>query len=1246
MAKDSNSKRPLPRPPKGGKLLGRKMNRGKILVLMFLLYPTVFGNLYLQLKGSEDSFGTADEFQVLSSFIKDDSFLSGNSGDIMPTFSSKINSPTLKTWQESGFNSTEINRTLDLMIAQTLVDSFPLESLENLSSSEPAQNSLQVDVGNLSITLQDGAEDNSYSDFEETYSYDAFERTSLLPKDGSFSYNFSTNTGSSNFESKFKSYESLHDSDNVTFLMNLWNSSENNPPINPYSTPMNLSFDYNLIAEENLRTAPYHRLEIRLSFMEPNWKGGKSGSISIALLKHLFTPEDYDDPVLRVKTSSGINGQGYSYSEIYYNRSAVASGSGWHHFEANITDVLHRFLNTTANITAHYSVLDFIEVWAVSSVGDFNYTLLLDNFKLDYLPSAASVPLNLYWNGSATSLNNGTVSLDNVGAISSVSINSSVNELNPKLGGKTLVSLTRMRNESFSSVISFDNTSFGYFEANLTFPTLVATNKTYAVSSILPATWENLTIFMNESSFSAKVEGIIPSNNSYYPLAQLSWTSVGREGVLNGSIPNYLTQVSLPPEIQSDEWFFVNGTLLAPSDVKVKANITFGNISLSFETTPAIDGSFSLFIPPIDFGIYTVFELRVFWADQFQAGMWEKSVIVTSPDLYFEVHSPTSVPRFSKFAVNLTIRDSSSVILYDLPVTVRGDFGSYILQSVGDFYYGTTLPVSVLPGSYSVLAETEFNQKTFQKEIPVTVDNVAINLDFTENITTIQSGQYIQVNFQAELKHQNVSLPISDGYVTLYLNQTSLATLQLNTAQEANFSIYFPPTASEYIGKMRGELWIGGIVAAICERDIAVMAAAEIPKGELVNLTPIGIGPVKTNATVDLFYRVEYPKNGSLWFSNIPYDLITINISIVELWRGNELINVINKNQTFQWIIDSTSNNEDLLVVKVESPTLFVNRAQSEGQTTIECRLFSPLSLENVTLVLPLSSLEQTVENWTVLDYLNRNITSQVLMDYANGNLFVNSLSISSNSILVLRFAGKMKPMSISNLIIPTEVECGESVQISGILVSAFPFYGVIVYEIDNSSFSATIQTARIEGDSYNFFAIISSPAWNVTYHHTRLLLEDNFGNIIQSETFEIRSIDIRSPSVTVEYSQTSTMLNISILALDGPAESGIENVSVLVSSSSANWSFAVVKEEKMGWYSAVISKPSFKVANVTVTARDFAGNLGVVQDIISISPTELAGSKSSGIDLNPAVIGSVFLVTVLSGNQMIRFVKGRKVEL
>ncbi|MHA2230887.1 MAG: hypothetical protein ACXAB4_00105 [Candidatus Hodarchaeales archaeon] len=1032
------------------------MNRGKILVLMFLLCATLFGNLYFQLKGSEDFFGTADEFQVLSSYIKEDSFFSDNSRDILPDFSSKINTPTLKTWKESGINSTEINRTLDLMIAQTLADTFPLESLENLSSSEPAQNSLQIDVGNLSISLQDGAEDNPYSDFAETYTYDVFERTSLLPKDGSFSYNFSTNTGSGNFESKFKSYESLHDSDNVTFLMDLWNSSENNLPINPYSTPMNLSFDYNLIAEENLRTAPYHRLEVRLSFMEPSWKGGKSGSISVALLKHLFTPENYDDPVLRVETSSGVNGQGYSYSEIYYNRSAVTAGSGWHHFEANITDVLHRFLNTTTNITSHYSVLDFIEVWAVSSVGDFNYTLLLDNFKLDYWPSAASVPLDLFWNGSTTSLNNGTATLNNTGIISSVSVNSSIPELNPKLEGKTRISLTRSRNESISSTITFSNSSIGYFEANLTLPTLITTNDTYLVSSILPATWDNLTTFVNGSSFPAAIEGIISSDDFYYPLAQFSWAFIGREGKLNGTISNFITQLSLPAEIQFGEWFLINGTLLAPSEIEVKANVTFGSTGLEFETLPVIDGSFSLFIPSIDFGAYTKFELRVFWADQFQAGFWERSVIVN----------------------------------------------------------GVANP---------------------------------------------------------------------------------------------------PP---------------------------------EVPEGEMVDISPVAIGPTQTNTTVDLFYRVEYPKNGSQWYSNFPHDLIDVVISAVELWRGNELINVVIDNQTFQWTIDSTNNDEDLLVVKAEGPILYVHREQSEGKTIVECRLHSSLSYENITMVLPLSSLEQTVENWTVLDYLNQDITSQVSIKYVNGTLFAYSLSISAHSILVLRFSGKIRPMSIISLNIPIDVECGDQVQISGAIVSIFPFEGFIGYEAANSSFFVSIQSTQIENDTYGFLANVSSPPWNVPYHNVRLVLEDVFGNVLESEVFEIRSIDNKAPSVTVEYDRTAKGLNISILAIDGPSESGIANVSVSVISGAMNLTAAVTPEEKLGWYSAVISDPSFEEANVTILVRDWAGNIAVVEDTISLSPAELDSDNGSGIDLNPALIGSVFLVTVLSGNRMVRLVRGRKVEL
>ncbi|MHA2367824.1 MAG: hypothetical protein ACXADX_03320 [Candidatus Hodarchaeales archaeon] len=1028
------------------------MHKRQILILTVLLYSTLLGSLYLQLGVSEDAWETTGNRYTLNS----PNDIDQSESAISSLLSTKGAIPDLNSWEESENNSMTFNRTLDLTISQSMDENFPLDSLPDLTSSDAAQNALQADVGNLSITLLDGAEDTPYSDFEEIYSYDTFERTAQSPKDGTFSYNFSSSTGPGNFESKFKSYTSLHDMDNVTFLMNLWNSSETAFPINPYSTPMNLSFDYNLLEDENFRSAPYHRLEVKFYFREPDRPGGKSGSISIALLKHVLTPPAYDDADLRVETYSGIDAYGYSYSEINFNRSEVAAGSGWHHFEANITDILHRFLNTTVNITSHYSVLDFIEVWAVSSVGDFNYTLLIDNLQFIYWPPPAAVPLDLYWNGSATSLNDGVASLDNWGEISGVSLNSSLAELNPRLTGDVNLNLTRAWNETISTVITFENNSAGYFEANLSFPALITANELYSVSGVLPTSWSNLTVSMDGLNFPATITGLIPSSDVNYPLGELLWTPIGRTGILNGTIPNYLSQVSLPTAIQAGDWFIINGTLLAPSDTEVKANITFGATCLTFQTLAAIDGSFSLVIPSIDFGTHTMFELDVYWADEFQAGFWEGLVVVNS------------------------------------------------------------------------------------------------------------AGN--------------------------------------------------PPP--------------------------------EIPEGELANLTPMGSGPVYTNATVDHFYRVDYPQNGSQWFANLPYDLVYANISDVELWRDNELIKTAFANQTFQWAIESTNNDEDLLVVKVEGPTLDIQGEQAGEQITLECRVHSPLAYDNVTLVVPLSSLEQTVENWTVLDYLDRDITSQVSMDSTNSSLFVYSLSISANSIFMLQFSGKIKPMSILALDVPTEVECDSLVQITGSFVSFYPLEGAIIYQVDNSSISVAIQTIHLGDNVYEFSANFSSPPWNVTYYSATLVLEDTYGNILESESFAIRSIDNDAPSVVWEYSVTSNGVNLSILALDGASESGIANVSVVATHDEINWTIPVIPGKKLGWYSALISDLSFEEIRITISAKDWAGNLAVVEDSISLLSTESHGDKGFGIDLSPALIGSAFLVTVLSGNQMVRLVKGRKVEL
>ncbi|MFW9914192.1 MAG: hypothetical protein ACFFGZ_01165 [Candidatus Thorarchaeota archaeon] len=1030
------------------------MHKGQILILIVLLYSTLLGSLYLQFGVSENSWETTENHYALDSPNSNDQSKSA----ISNILSTKGAIPDLNSWEESESETSSMtfSSTLDLTISQSMDENFPLDSLPNLSSSDAAQNTLQADVGNLSITLSDGAEDTPYSDFEEIYSYDKFERTTQSPKDGAFCYNFSSNTGPGNFESKFKSDTSLHDMDNVTFLMNLWNSSETTFPINPYSTPMNLSFDYNLLEDENFRSASYHRLEVKFYFREPDRPGGKSGSISIALLKHVLTPPAYDDPDLRVETYSGIDAYGYSYSEINFNRSEVAAGSGWHHFEANITDILHRFLNTTVNITTHYSVLDFIEIWAVSNVGDFNYKLLIDNLQFIYWPPPAAVPLDLYWNGSTTPLTDGVASLNNWGEISEVSINSSLEELNPRLAGDVNLNLTRARNETISTLIAFENNTSGYFEANLSFPALIASNELYSVSSVLPTSWNNLTVSMNGLNFPATIMEQVPSSDVNYPLGELLWTPIGRTGILNGTIPNYLAQVSFPAAIQAGDWFIINGNLLAPSDTEVKANITFGAVCLTFQTLAAIDGSFSLVIPSIDFGTHTMFELDVYWADEFQAGFWEGLVVVNS------------------------------------------------------------------------------------------------------------AGN--------------------------------------------------PPP--------------------------------EIPEGELADLTPMGIGPVYTNATVDLFYRVDYPQNGSQWYANLPYDLLYANISDVELWRNNELIKATFANQTFQWTIDSTNNDEDLLVVKVEGPTLNILREQAGEQITLECRVHSPLSFDNVTLVVPLSSLEQTVDNWTVLDYLNRDITSQVSMDYANGSLFVYSLSISANSIFMLQFSGKTKSMSILALDAPTEVECGSLVQITGSLVSFYSFEGAIVYQVDNSSIYVAIQTIHIGENVYEFSANFSSPPWNVTYYSATLVLEDIYGNVLESEPFDIRSIDNDAPSVVWEYSTTSNSVNLSILALDGTSESGIANVSVVATHDESNWTIPVIPEEKLGWYSALISDLSFEEISVAISVKDWAGNLAVVQDTISLLPADSRGDQGFEIDLSPALIGSAFLVTVLSGNQMVRLVKGRKVEL
>jgi len=649
--------------------------------------------------------------------------------------------------------------------------------------------------------------------------------------------------------------------------MNLWNSSS--CPINPHSTPTILSFDYNLISEENLRTAPIHTLELQFSFREPDRPPGKSGEISIALLNHLLDANPYDDAEERVTVYSGIDLYNCSYSEIYFNLSAVEAGSGWHHFESNITHFIHGFLNDTPDIESHYSFLDSVEISATSSVGYFNFTLLLDNFQLVYWPSPRALPLSILWNEAETPLIDGEVSLQDFGEIHSLMLNSSLPDLMTRLNGSVSIYLERFRNITITSAISFSNSSFGYLEADLNLPSLVASSETYEVLSVLPTEWINLTIVIGELCTYPAIEESIPNPDFPYSIGRLKWILYGSQGTLSGYIPNYIANLNLPSELQPNEWFFVNGTLLGPSIIPVKANVTFGVTCFCLEALSALDGSFSLFIPPIDLGNHTEFVLRVFWVDKFQIGLWQSLLI-----------------------------------------------------------------------------------------------------------------------------------------------------------------------------------------------------------------------PVR-----------------------------------------------------------------------------------------------------------------------------------------------------------------ETDPLSIVTLVVPERADCGEMVEISGSLVSLFELEGFIIYETDNSSISVPIQFIRKGENDFEFIAHIPAPPWNMTYH-SWLVLRDILGNEIQSEVYEIYSEDNRPPTVILQYSLVSDGLNVTIFTCDDQFGSGIENVTLFVESYVSNWTFSTNEETEQGIYSYLIPDLSFLDLNVTVQVKDLAGNSIIVKDTIRLPSTKVNFADSILISIDPALIGSAFLIAVLSGSRLVQLARKRKVNL
>ncbi len=774
-----------------------------------------------------------------------------------------------------------------------------------------------------------------------------------------------------------------------------------NPDVTSF--PTIVSFDFRIPFLTTDLLSSQHSLALEFKF-------NKS---SITFILSDFNNTNYGDPL----EENVFRPNGTDRFNIFCNETAPF---GWKHITYNITRLITTYISQENH--SKFSSLESLVCNMISLPSEseyFNLTLDIDNLEyFTFLPP--SVPINYSVGEIIISNNNGSLDFSStIGNFTFAAYEDSTWVNN----SQTFLEVNVTRKTAFEGFLLVKewNESLIRIMLNLTIPDIIENLSTNFIYIMLPSDWINFSIIDHNIIF--EFENQTKMLNEYI-LGRVYRINVHGidEGILEAWVPNYFSNITTPTDVTINEVFQIRGNLRYPLPGDINLYL-YNNSYLFHKTTlPMINSTF--IFPGISIiGQFSsgFFQLTLNWSNSWEFGMFEKLLYVheealNQSNILFHSLQTVDTYRYQSLYFNLSLSQdgnrygTNSTMVF----LIKGSECFFFSQTAQKNFIFNVSHILWDPGNYTLDVIASDGNIFFARDvINISVESVSIYWSFENLNTQLSRDENVSFRLHSYTYPQSGGFfqPLSGLGIRVWVNDTVISNYETNL--EGFVEINFGFKGSEdYLQVVIGAL-LGGRILKFQTILFIISNETTSDSRTRAYIFEMMRSPVKANETYFVYYNIEYPNNKSNWY--VPIPSFSDFILSAYILRGNYVIETQIENQILSWTIEGNKSIHDILVLELPGPTVLVIKEDVTKKFRIKLEAYSDITTNNYTIEIDLKFLGLSFSNLSLLDSLNRDITSYFIIDIEGSIFSVSLLSIISGIQISYYLEGYLQELEIQN---------------------------------------------------------------------------------------------------------------------------------------------------------------------------------------------------------------------------------------
>ncbi len=690
---------------------------------------------------------------------------------------------------------------------------------------------------------------------------------------------------------------------------------------------------------------------------------------------------------------------------------------GWRHITHNITRLITTYFSQEE--FSKFSSFETLFCYMISFTPGYYLALDIDNLEyFTFLPP--SVPINYSIGEIIISNNNG--SLDFSSTIGNFTF--AAYEDSPWVNNsQTFLEVNVTRKTSYEGFLLVKewNESLIRIMSNLTIPDIIEDPSTSFIYIMLPSDWINFSVIDHNIIF--EFENQTEMLNEYI-LGRLYRINVHGidEGILEAWVPNYFSNITTPTDVTINEVVQIRGNLRYPLPGDI--NLYLYNNSFFFHKTtlPMINSTF--IFPGISINDQFssgFFQLTLNWSNLWEFGMFEKLLYVhekalNQSNILFHSLQNVDTYRYQSLHFNLSLSQDGNRYCTNSTMVflIKGSESFFFSQTAQKNFIFNVSHILWDPGNYSLDVIASDGSIFFARDvINISIEPASIYWSFENLYTQLSRDENVNFRLHSYTYPQSGGFfqPLSGLGIRVWVNDTVISNYETNLAGfvEINFSFN---CSEDYLQVAIGAL-LGGRILKFQTILFIISNETTSYSRTRAYIFEIMRSPIKANETYFVYYNIEYPNNKSNWY--VPIHSFSDFILSAFILRGNYVIETQIENQMLSWTIDGNKSINDILVLELPGPTVLVIKEDVSKKFRIKLEAYSDITTNNYTIEIDLTFLCLPFSNLSLLDSLNRDITSYFIIDIKGSIFSVSLLSIISGIQISYYLEGYLQELEIQN---------------------------------------------------------------------------------------------------------------------------------------------------------------------------------------------------------------------------------------